>query len=137
MRWRRPQIPRRAATGPTWRQFLHSQAAGILSCDYFCVDAILLRRIYVLFFIEIGTRRVHVAGIPQHPTGTWVAQQARNLAQEATLAAPLRFLIRDRDSKFIPAFDTVFASEQIRVIQTPIHTPVANADVGGRPQNAR
>jgi putative transposase len=116
--------PRR--DGPTWREFLHAQAAGILACDFLYVDTILLRRIYVLFFIEIDTRRVHLAGISQHPSGRWVAQQARNLALDATLA-PFRFLIRDRDSKFTPAFDTVFASEGIRIIQTPIRTPVANA----------
>jgi putative transposase len=72
------------------------------------------------------TRRVHLGGISQHPTGTWVAQQARNLALEATVT-PIRFLIRDRDSKFTSAFDTVFASEGIRIIQTPIRTPLANA----------
>jgi putative transposase len=83
---------------PSWREFLHGRAAGVLACDFFCVDTILLRRIYVLFFIEIDTRRVHLAGISQHPNGMWVAQQARNLALEATLA-PFRFLIRDRDSK--------------------------------------
>lgn len=116
--------PRR--DGPTWREFLHAQAAGILACDFFSVDTIGLRRIYVLFFIEIDTRRVHLAGISQRPSGTWVAQQARNLALEATLV-PFRFLIRDRDSKFAPGFDTVFASEGIRIIQTPIRTPVANA----------
>ena len=116
--------PRR--DGPTWREFLHAHAAGNLACDFVCVDTIRLRRIYVLFFIEIDTRRVHLAGISQHPSGTWVAQQARNLAMKATLA-PFRFLIRDRDSKFAPAFDTVFASEGIRIIQTPIRTPVANA----------
>jgi putative transposase len=116
--------PRR--DGPTWRQFLHAQATGILACDFFCVETILLRRIYVLFFIEVGTRRVHLAGSTANPTGAWVAQQARNLALEATLI-PFRFLIRDRDSKFTAAFDTVFASEGIQIIQTPIRTPVANA----------
>jgi hypothetical protein len=70
--------PRR--DGPTWREFLHAQAAGILACDFFCVDTILLRRVYVLFFIELETRRVHLAGITENPTSSWVAQQARNLA---------------------------------------------------------
>jgi putative transposase len=78
----------------------------------------------VLFFIEIEieTRRVHLAGITQNPTGSWVSQEARNLALAGTLDR-LRFLISDRDSKFTSAFDTVFASEGIRVIQTPIRTP--------------
>ena len=116
--------PRR--DGPTWRQFLTAQANGIIACDFFCVDTILLRRLYVLFFIEVGTRRVHLAGITQHPTGAWVAQQARNVAIAGTLDAP-QFLIRDRDSKFTRVFDTVVETEGIRVIRTPIRTPVANA----------
>jgi transposase InsO family protein len=116
--------PRR--DGPTWRQFLHQQAAAIAACDFFCVETIMLRRIYVLFFIELGTRRVHIGGLTTRPTGAWVAQQARNLAISGALE-PMRFLIRDRDSKYTAAFDTVFASEAIRVIRTPIRTPVANA----------
>ena len=90
------------------------------------METILLRRIYVLFFIELGTRRVHLAGLTARPTGAWVAQQARNLAMSGVLE-PMRFLIRDRDSKYTAAFDTVFTSEGIRVIRTPIRTPVANA----------
>jgi putative transposase len=117
-------VPRR--DGPTWHSFLHAQAAEILACDFLCIDTILRRRIYVLPFIELETRREHLAGSTPDPTGVWVAQQARNLALEATLA-PFRFLIRDRDSKFSLVVDTVFASEGIRIIQTPAHTPVANA----------
>ena len=116
--------PRR--DGPTWRQFLTAEASGIIACDFFCVDTILLRRLYVLFFIEVGTRRVHLAGITAHPTGAWVAQQARNLAIAGTLDEP-RFLIRDRDAKFTRAFDAVVETEDIRVIRTPVRTPVANA----------
>ncbi len=112
--------------GPTWREFLHAQADGILACDFFCVDTILLRRLYVLFFIEIGTRRVHLAGVTHRPNAAWMAQQARNLAIGGVLE---RFscLIRDRDAKFTSAFDTVFDSEGMRVVLTPIRTPVANA----------
>ncbi len=96
--------------GPTWREFLAAQADGILACDFFCVDTILLRRVYVLFFIELGTRRVRLAGATRSPNGVWVAQQARNLAIDGVLHR-FSFLIRDRDAKFTSAFDTVFQSE--------------------------
>ena len=121
---RLPPAPRR--DGPSWRQFLTAQAPGVLACDFFCVDTILLRRLYVLFFIEHETRRVHLAGITTNPTGAWVAQQARNVAISGVLER-FRFLIRDRDAKFTSAFDTIFTIEAIRVILTPIRTPVANA----------
>jgi transposase InsO family protein len=112
--------------GPSWRQFLHQQAAGVIACDFFCVETILLRQIYVLFDIELGTRRVHLAGLTPNPSGAWVAQQARNLAMSGVLGADA-LLIRDRDSKYTAAYDTIFASQAIRVIRTPIRTPVANA----------
>ena len=121
---RLPPAPRR--DGPSWRQFLTAQAPGVLACDFFCVDTILLRRLYVLFFIEHETRRVHLAGITTNPTGAWVAQQARNAAISGLLER-FSFLIRDRDAKFTSTFDTVFTSEAIRVILTPARTPVANA----------
>jgi putative transposase len=116
--------PRR--DGPTWREFLRAQADGVLACDFFCVDTILLRRVYVLFFIEVATRRVHLAGLTRTPNGPWVTQEARNLATDGVLER-FSLLIRDRDSKFTDAFDRVFASEGIRTILTPVRTPVANA----------
>ena len=84
-------------TGPTWGEFLRVQATTMLACDFFTVDTVLLRRLYVLFFIELDTRRVYVTGVTAHPTGAWVIQQARNLSSELTQRArPVKFLIRDR-----------------------------------------
>jgi transposase InsO family protein len=116
--------PRRA--GPSWRQFLRQQAAGMLACDFFTVETISLRRFYVLFFIELASRRVHLAGCTTNPTGAWVTQQARNLSFTGIFER-IRFLIHDRDSKFAASFDEVFRSEGIKVIHTPIRAPQANA----------
>jgi putative transposase len=118
--------PRRS--GPTWRQFLVAQAHGVIACDFFTVDTVLLKRIYVLVFIEHGTRRLRLGGFTANPTGTWVTQQARNLAMElGERLDGLRFLVRDRDAKFIAAFDEVFAADGIDVIMTPPQAPRANA----------
>jgi transposase InsO family protein len=116
--------PRRS--GPSWREFLRQQAASTLACDFFTVETLTLRRYYMLFFIELGSRRVHLAGCTTNPTGGWVTQQARNLSFSGVFE-PMRFLIHDRDSKFSGAFDEVFRSEGIRVIRTPIRAPQANA----------
>jgi putative transposase len=114
--------------GPTWTEFLRTQAASMLACDFFSVDTVLLKRLYVLFFIELDTRRVHVTGITAHPTGSWVVQQARSLAMVLEdRVHPVKFLIRDRDAKFTSRFDEVFGAEGIRIIRTPIRTPQANA----------
>jgi transposase InsO family protein len=118
--------PRRA--GLTWREFLTAQATTISACDFFTIDTVFLRRLYVLFFIELGTRTVHLAGITAHPTGAWVTQQARNLLMDLGARVDrLRLLICDRDSKFVAGFDTVFTSEQIKIIRTPVRAPHANA----------
>jgi putative transposase len=118
--------PRRAATG--WWSFLRQQAAGILACDFFTVDTILLRRVYVLFVIELSSRRAQLAGVTDHPTGLWVAQQARNvLASLGDQAVAWKFLIRDRDAKFTRVFDAVWRSTGATVICTPVRAPNANA----------
>jgi putative transposase len=107
--------PRRAPT--TWRSFLHRQAAGILACDFFTVDTVWLRRLYVLFAIELGSRRVHLTGVTAHPTGPWAAQQPRNLLLDlGDRAAVFRFLIRDRDTKFTRAFDDVWGSTGVQTL---------------------
>jgi putative transposase len=116
--------PRRS--GPSWRQFLSQQAATMLACDFFTVETISLRRFYVLFFIELESRRVHLAGCTTNPSGAWVTQQARNLSFTGVFER-VRFLIHDRDSKFSGTFDEVFRSEGINVIHTPIRAPQANA----------
>ena len=116
--------PRRS--GPSWHTFLRQQAASMLACDFFTVETISLRRFYVLFFIELESRRIHLAGGTRNPSGPWVTQQARNLSFTG-LFERMRFLIHDRDSKFSGAFDEIFRSEGITVIETPIRAPQANA----------
>ena len=116
--------PRRS--GPSWREFLRAQAASIVACDFFCVETALLRRYYVLFFIELQTRRVHLAGVTANPDGRWVIQQARNLSLSGALD-DARFLIRDRDTKFVAGFDEVFRTDGVKVIQTPFRAPQVNA----------
>ena len=116
--------PRRS--GPSWSEFLRSQARGILAVDFFTVETAWLRTVYVLFAIELGSRRVHVFGVTRNPDSAWVSQQARNVAVGERLLG-VRFLIRDRDSKFSRSFDEVFRTEGARVIKTPIRAPKANA----------
>jgi putative transposase len=112
----------------TWRAFLRQQAAGIVACDFFTVDTIWLRRLYVLFFIELDTRRVHLAGVTATPNGLWVTQQARNLllALEER-GRRLRLVLRDRDAKFSRSFDDVFSAEGAEMLVTPVQAPNANA----------
>ena len=110
--------------GPSWREFLRAQANSIIAVDFFTVDTVWLQRLYVLFFIEIASRRVHLAGCTAHPNGDWVAQQARQFAWTlAERAEPVRFLIRDHDRKFTGGFDAVFEAMDTRIIQTPIQGP--------------
>ena len=100
----------------------------ILACDFFTVLTLFLKTLYVLFFIEVGSRRVHFAGCTAHPNGEWVTQQGRQMAWALEeRPEPIRFLLHDNDGKFTKAFDTVFASERIKVIHTPYRAPNANA----------
>jgi putative transposase len=118
--------PRRS--GPSWRQFLHAQAAGILAVDFLHVDTVLLKRIYVLVFIEHGSRRMYLGGVTAHPTGDWTVQQARNLA--LTLGErfeDIRFLVRDRGSNFTASFDAVFQGAGTRIVRTAVQAPRMNA----------
>jgi putative transposase len=118
--------PRRS--GDTWRAFLDARAKTILATDFFHVDTVFLRRLYMLFFIEHGAGRVHLDGITAHPTGEWVAQQARNLLVDlGDRADGVKFLIRDRDAKFTAAFGAVIAAAGVRIVRAPVQAPRANA----------
>ena len=116
--------PRRR--GPSWREFLRAQAQGMLACDFFTVETAWLRTLYVLFFVEHGSRRVHLAGVTANPDDVWMRQQARNLAIEERLEH-VRYLVHDRDAKFSGPFDELIRSEGVRVIETPVRAPQANA----------
>jgi putative transposase len=112
--------------GLSWTEFVRAQAAGIVATDFFTVETISLRRLYVLFFIEVGSRRVWLGGVTANPNGAWVTQQARNLAIARDAGAP-RFVIRDRDAKFTGPFDQVLRTGGTRIVRTPVRAPRANA----------
>jgi transposase InsO family protein len=121
-----PPAPRRSTR--SWEEFVRQHARHLLATDFFTVETAWLGRLYVLFFIEVGSRRVHLGGISAHPTGQWVAQQARNLVwhlQDDVLRAT--HLLHDRDSKFCEAFDDVFMAEGVKVVRLPFRAPRANA----------
>jgi transposase InsO family protein len=122
-----PPAPQRSRRGTSWRTFCRHYQQQVLACDFFVVESALLCSIFVLFFLEVRTRRVLLAGCTAHPTGAWVAQQARNLAwhlQDGSLSATV--LLHDRDSRFTAAFDRVFTCEGLTVVRTPPHCPWAN-----------
>jgi len=119
--------PTRDRTGPTWMEFIRSQAAGIIATDFACVDTAMLRRFHVLFVIEVHTRRVHLVGITTNPTGLWTTQAARNFLQRVGDNHGFRFLIRDGAGQFTRAFDDVLGAAGITAIRTPPRSPQANA----------
>jgi putative transposase len=136
-RLRVPPAPGRCR--PTWRQFLRTQAATMLACDFFHVDcAVSLRRVYVFFVMEVGIRHVHVLGVTARPDGAWSVQQARNLLMDlGERAAGFRFLIRDRAGQFTEAFDAVLAAVGITAVRIPPRSPRANAYAGRWVRTAR
>jgi putative transposase len=117
--------PAPGRTSDSWTTFLRSQAAGIVACDFFTIDTVMLRRYYALFFIELDTRRVHLAGVTKNPTAAWTTQAARNFTMR--YQRTVRFLIRDGAGQFVTGFDEVFRSDGTTIIRTPPYTPVANA----------
>jgi len=122
-----PPALERTRQGSSWNTLLSHYKEQMLACDFFTIETAWLKTLYVLFFIEIGSRVVYLAGCTDHPTSAWVTQQARNLVERLEQRPTLRFLIHDRDTKFSAAFDTVFAAEHLTLLKTPPRAPNANA----------
>jgi transposase InsO family protein len=122
-----PPAPERHRS-PSWQNLMSHYKDQILACDFFTVETLFLQTVYVLFFIELRTRRVYLAGCTTHPQSAWIAQQARQLSWALDERTPsIHFLIHDRDTKFTAAFDTMFRAEGVHVILTPFRAPNANA----------
>jgi putative transposase len=118
--------PRRTST--TWRKFLRQQAAGIVACVFFSVDTISLRRLYVLFFIHHGSRRVFLSGMTTNSNRDWVTQCARNVTADlGDAGVDVKYLLRDRDTKFGPGFDAVWEGQGASILRSPVRAPNANA----------
>ena len=122
-----PHAPERGCS-PSWHQLMTHYKDQILACDFFTVETFFLQTLYVFFFIELGSRRVHFAGCTEHPNSAWVNQQARQVVWDLQgHTPPVHFLIHDNDSKFTEAFDTIFVSEHSHVIHTLVRAPNSNA----------
>jgi putative transposase len=120
--------PARRRTGPTWSQFLRSQAQAILACDFFTAGLPGGTQACVLAVIEHATRRIRILGVTLHPTAEWTTQQARNLLMDlGEQANRAKFMIRDRGSNFTTAFDAVLADASIQTVLCNIRTPRMNA----------
>src|SRR5262249_38726227 len=122
-----PHAPQRGGS-PSWRHLMAHYKDQILACDFITMETFFLQTLYVFFFIELGSRRVHFAGCTEHPTSAWLNQQARQVVWDLDGRSPrLHVLIHDNDSKFTETFDTIFVAERIHVIHTPVRAPNANA----------
>jgi putative transposase len=120
--------PATRRSGPTWHQFLTAQTKAVLAVDFLHVDTVFLTRIYALIAVEHHTRRAHLAGVTAHPSGAWTTQAARNLLMDLdNRAISVKFLLRDRDSRFTRPFDAVFAADGIRILTSPPRASRANA----------
>jgi transposase InsO family protein len=122
-----PPTPERGSS-PGWRHLMTHYKDQILACDFFTIEPLFLKTIFCLFFIEVGSRRVHFAGCTMHPNGSWVTQQARQMVWKLEeQGIKIRFLLHDNDTKFTEMFDTIFRSIGIKVIHLPYRAPNANA----------